>query len=183
MNKHFSDSDDYSLNKQVFGMINRVWGPFTVDRFASHLTKQVSAFNSRWWNPGSQAMDAFSQVWTHGINWIFPPPRLISRILTHMKLQKSCGTLLIPFWPSAFWWNILFKSPFVLMNNVLNWSDIHPGYGLFTPAPVGNRIFSDNPVNFRILVIRLCFCNSCRPYPPIQNKCINKICHLPFENL
>ena len=49
------DRDDWSLNSEVFGQLDRRWGPHSVDRFASHYNAQVSRFNSKFMSPASAA--------------------------------------------------------------------------------------------------------------------------------
>jgi hypothetical protein len=174
------DSEDYNLSELVFQRIDLAWGPFTVDRFASHLTNQIQKFNSRWWNPGSSGINAFSQNWQNEYNWCFPPPRLIARVISHMREQKACGVLVIPFWNSAPWWPILCHSPFVWHNFVINWSDLRVRFGLFFNKTCKNSIFSVNPCKFRILVLRICFCSKCKPYPLFQKRDMQSNCYMPF---
>ena len=40
------DYDDWSLSRSTFRELDKVWGPHTVDRFASHYNTQLSRFNS-----------------------------------------------------------------------------------------------------------------------------------------
>ena len=54
------DLDDWMLNPVVFAELDAAWGPHTVDRFASFQNAQISRFNSCSWNPGSEAVDAFT---------------------------------------------------------------------------------------------------------------------------
>ena len=51
------DYDNYSLNPMVFEWFNSLWGPYTVDRFASVHNARITRFNSRFWTPGSEAID------------------------------------------------------------------------------------------------------------------------------
>ena len=51
------DSDDWSLHPDLFAKLDAKWGPHTVDRFASYFNTQLPRFNSRFWNPGSEAVD------------------------------------------------------------------------------------------------------------------------------
>lgn len=46
------DDDGWKLDASLFDHFNSKWGPFMVDRFASHLSAQLPRFNSRWWSPG-----------------------------------------------------------------------------------------------------------------------------------
>ena len=31
------DSDDWEISSQIFNYLDSIWGPYTIDRFASHL--------------------------------------------------------------------------------------------------------------------------------------------------
>ena len=42
------DHDDWMLNPLVFGELNALWGPHTVDRFADGYNSQIPCFNSRY---------------------------------------------------------------------------------------------------------------------------------------
>jgi hypothetical protein len=45
----------------------------TIDRFANFNNKKLNRYNSLYWNPGSEAIDAFSQNWQFENNWLVPP--------------------------------------------------------------------------------------------------------------
>ena len=98
-------SEDYY--PACFRYIDQLWGPHTVDRFASLQTRQLERFCSRYRNPRCEAVYAFTIPWLKENNWIFPPPYLIPRVLKHMSAGGEIGTLLIPQWPSAVWWPLL----------------------------------------------------------------------------
>lgn len=45
----------------------KLWGIHTVDRFATHYNKKCVIFNSKYWCPDTECIDAFyegSKVWT-----------------------------------------------------------------------------------------------------------------------
>ena len=54
------DTDDWMLNPVHFCQLDILWGPHTVDHFASHNSFQLPRFCSRWWYPGSETVDAFT---------------------------------------------------------------------------------------------------------------------------
>ena len=91
------DTDDWMLNPVHFRQLDILWGPHTVDRFASHNSFQLPRFCSRWWCPGTEAVDAFTVSWGGENNWLVPPVFLIPRVISHMKVGKEQGTLIIPF--------------------------------------------------------------------------------------
>ena len=82
------DLDDWQLNPAVFTKVDREWGPHTIDRFADENNKQLDRFNSRYWSPGTEAVDAFSCNWRQEVNWLCPPVHLIPRAIQHVGRQQ-----------------------------------------------------------------------------------------------
>ena len=101
------DSNDYMLDPAYFNYIDALWGPHTTDRFAGLKTKQLERYCSRYYNPGYVAADAFTVSWSGEVNWLFPPPYLVPRVLRHMSAGRKNGTLIVPEWHSASWWPLL----------------------------------------------------------------------------
>ena len=56
--------------QSIFRDLDTQWGPHTVDRFASYYNTQFPQFNSQFWNPGSEAVDAFNSNWLGDNNWL-----------------------------------------------------------------------------------------------------------------
>ena len=54
------DHNDYMLNPSVFAWLDELWGPHSVDRFASPSNAHLDRFNTRYWASGSEAVDAFT---------------------------------------------------------------------------------------------------------------------------
>jgi len=70
------DFDHYRLNPAIFEWLNSVWGPYTIDRFASAHNAQLGRFNSRFRTPGSEAIDTFTCDWSGENNWwCLPGPK------------------------------------------------------------------------------------------------------------
>lgn len=105
----FVDADHWRLNAACFQRLDALWGPHTIDRFASHLNAQLPRFNSRFWCPGTAGVDAFSQNWHwHGeVNWCCPPFRLVGHLLRFLQLHHCTATVVLPLWRSAVWWPLL----------------------------------------------------------------------------
>ena len=97
-----------NLDVSIFQYLEQRWGPHTVDRFANCYNNQLPHFNSRFWNPGTEAVDAFTCDWGEDNNWFWPPVYLIPRIIMHARRCCVVGTLLAPEWPSAPFWPILY---------------------------------------------------------------------------
>ena len=59
------DYEDWGTTQEFFIFMNNLWGPFTIDRFASHTNTKLARFNSVFWNPGSENVDCFSVNWAN----------------------------------------------------------------------------------------------------------------------
>ena len=57
------DYEDWQTTVEFFNFIDEIWGPHTVDRFASVSNSKLRRFNSLFWYPESEAVDAFTQNW------------------------------------------------------------------------------------------------------------------------
>ena len=66
------DYGDRQLNPTVFSMLDSMFGPITIDRFANAHNTQLMHFKSHYWNPGSKAVDAFTVNWAGEKNWLCP---------------------------------------------------------------------------------------------------------------
>lgn len=49
---------EWEIHPKLFQYLDAVWGPHTIDRFASYQTNKCTKFNSRFWNPGCQGVNA-----------------------------------------------------------------------------------------------------------------------------
>ena len=97
------DVDDWQVHPRLFEELDDVWGPHTLDCFASLRTKQIEKFCSRWWNPGCAGIDAFTMDWSCERVWLVPPLYLIGQVVDMLVISKCHGTLVVPEWPSAPW--------------------------------------------------------------------------------
>ena len=102
------DIDDWQIQPLIFSQLDGLWGPHTIDRFANQLNSQLARFNSRWWCPDTEAVDAFTCDWGGDINWVCPPPCLIPRCIRHAANTLAVGSLILPCWPSAPYWPMIY---------------------------------------------------------------------------
>lgn len=102
------DFDDWSVSTAFFDYIASLFGSFTVDRFASHYSAKCARFYSKFWCPSSEGVDAFSVDWAGENNWLVPPVYLIGRTIFHLEACGARGVLVVPYWPSAVFWPIVF---------------------------------------------------------------------------
>jgi hypothetical protein len=105
---------DYSIPPRVFAALDAAWGPHTVDRFASSDNIQplrggyAGRFCSHYFHPDALWVDALSAPWADGeVNWAFPPPHLLGRVVRHFRSCRAVGTLIVPELPGAPWWPAL----------------------------------------------------------------------------
>ena len=89
------DADDWYLNPQLFQLLSSFWGPFDIDRMADQNNTQLKRFNSKFWCPGTEVIDCFTQNWSHCNNWVCPPPALLLSVLKHMAFWKASGVLVL----------------------------------------------------------------------------------------
>ena len=89
------DAGDWALSPLSFHGIDLAWGPHSIDRFANHLNAYLLRFNSRFWNPGAEGIDAFVMDWAGENNYVFAPVYLI------LRNCKASLSLVVPLWHSA----------------------------------------------------------------------------------
>ena len=100
------DYDDWEF---LFKELDRMWGPHTFDRFADSRNTKLKKFNSKFCCPDTAAVDAFSQDWSKDNNYLVPPIHLIAKVIDHLIITNYVGTLVVPWWPSAPFWPLLFS--------------------------------------------------------------------------
>ena len=147
------DKDDWSIHPTVFQQLELLWGSHTINRFANHLNNQLPRFNSRFWNPYSETVDAFTCNWVGESNWLCPPPFLIPRVIRYTLQTGANGTVIVPRWPSAPFWPLLFpdgctRALFIIEEKILDWSPY-----LVVPGRSGCSLFKGTP-NTDLLALR-----------------------------
>lgn len=79
-----------------FVQIEKRFGPFSVDLFASRLNKKCNKFYSRFPDPEAESVDAFTRSWKNEFFYAFPPFALILRTLRKIINDKAIGVLVVP---------------------------------------------------------------------------------------
>jgi len=141
------------LNPMLF---HRIWGPHTIDRFASPGNAQLDRFNSRFYLPGAEAVDAFTCSWAADNNWWVPPVHLVPRIIRHAQNNKSQGTLMIPKWLSSPFWLLLFPDGSGPAEFVAVWIELPLYDELILPGILGSSLLKSTP-NTPMIAVRLEF--------------------------
>eukprot|EP01126_Amoeba_proteus_P041576 TRINITY_DN4476_c0_g4_i12.p1 TRINITY_DN4476_c0_g4~~TRINITY_DN4476_c0_g4_i12.p1 ORF type:complete len:530 (+),score=62.30 TRINITY_DN4476_c0_g4_i12:1276-2865(+) len=94
---------EWMLPKETFLALERMWGPFPVDLFATQFNNQIEKFMSFWKDPKAMAQDALNQIWPQNC-YAFPPFILTGRILKKIRMEQLTVILITPLWESATWW-------------------------------------------------------------------------------
>ena len=78
------------MTTQLMMMFSKFWmfdgEPHTIDRFACSYNAKLSSFNSRFYQLGTEAVDAFLQDWEFENNRLLPPVSQIARVVNHLRL-------------------------------------------------------------------------------------------------
>ena len=64
--------EDWETTNTLFKYLNRVWGSFTIDRFANNKSCKTKVFNSKHRCPNTACVDAFSASWQQKNNYLVP---------------------------------------------------------------------------------------------------------------
>jgi hypothetical protein len=103
------DVSEYKLTREIFLKLNSLWGPFTIDAFASRANKQIATFWSRHADPETAGRDAFRQDWRRQKIWAFPPYPLIARVLNQVRDLRITAAIIVPCWTSQYWFPLLLE--------------------------------------------------------------------------
>ena len=99
---------EWKLHPGLFNMVDAMWGPHDIDRFASMMTSQLKEYNSLFWDPLSSGVDALAQSdWNIKNNYVNPPFALIPKVLDIIQNQKAVATLIAPMWRGQPWFQRL----------------------------------------------------------------------------
>ena len=108
-NKHSSMVDCLNLRSFV-SFLERRYGKFSLDAFANDYNCKCDRFCSLYHVPGSSGIDAFNFDWSNEFLLLVPPVSIIGRVLQHLLLCQAEGVLVVPCWPSAYYWPLLIKT-------------------------------------------------------------------------
>ena len=148
------DRDDWEVSQHIFDFLNRIHGKFTVDCFASNISKKCSKFYAKYWCSNVAGVNALSYDWSQENVWLVPPPKLVIQALDHCKVCNAKGILIVPKWYSAIYWPVI--------KDLLNqgkYLQILYEYknpkGFFKSCLFGNDIFTEGRFQSNVLVIKI----------------------------
>lgn len=97
--------DEWRVASWLFDWVQMKFGRHDIDRFASDATTMLPRYNSVFWDPKTEGVDALAQDWSHDNNYANPPFSLINQVVKKLGKYTSVRcTLLVPDWPSKPWY-------------------------------------------------------------------------------
>ena len=146
------DYEDWQTTEEFFHFVDQIWGPHTIDRFTSVSNTKSSRFNSLFWYPESEAVDAFTQNWRFVNNWLVPPIKLC-RTINHIVMCKVMVLVLFQNGhqePSGHYYS-------VKTWNTENMSSMILRIKMFlNMVQIPRVFFGSDRFNSRVLAVRLC---------------------------
>jgi ribonuclease HI len=107
-----ADSSESKLHPQLFQLLESAWGPHSLDGLASSTNTQLTRYVSYRHDPSCLYADLFSRAIARKENvYLFPPASgpLIPRCLDLIRRDQISATMILPVWPSQFWWPLLWQ--------------------------------------------------------------------------
>jgi hypothetical protein len=150
------DSDDWQIRPDVFAQLDQEWGPHSVDRFASHLNNYCARFNSRWWVPGTEAINALEQDWSRDVNWLVPPPRLALACVNKLVAERATCTLVVPKWKSASFWPCIVQTKDTFKSFIKDFRFLKRDC-IVSSGKGNNGCFGNRPLKFDMIAFRCSF--------------------------
>jgi hypothetical protein len=150
------DFDDWGISSDILFLLQREFGNFEVDWFASDYNAKLPVFYSRFWNPSCTGIDAFAEYWGDKFGLFVPPISIIHRVLRKMRTDRAKGLLVVPYWKSAIFWPLLCPDGHFI-GEVEQIIDIPTQKEFYVRCKNGKGIFGNVDLNFRMLAIKLCF--------------------------
>ena len=97
---------EWMLNKQDFhNVLGQLDFDPQIDLFASRSNAQLINYYSYRPDPGCSGVNAFTISWTFLDFYAFPPFAIIGKVLQKVQFDKAEGILIVPDWPSQYWFN------------------------------------------------------------------------------
>ena len=120
--RHFTENTEWSLHPDIFANVIQNMGKPDVDLFASKNNFQVKPYVSWGPDPFAIAVNAFHIKWnSFDLCYIFPPFRLLNRVLQKIFNERARAIVIAPDWPAQPWYaNIHRKSRKTLYFNKQN---------------------------------------------------------------
>lgn len=149
----YVDIDDWQITNPFFKDLDEKWGPHTIDRFASFENSKLHRFNSKFYSPNTEGVDAFSCSWENENNLFVPPVKLIPRVLKKIFNVPTVGTLVIPLWKSQCFWSMLKSTRYNWM--VKDHLIIENGRKILENSDIPFQILTSEKYNGSMIAVRV----------------------------
>jgi hypothetical protein len=103
------DTDNWEVSRTDCDHLNLLYGPFSIDLFATRDNAKATRFYSRSWEMGTQGVDSFTQNWQGECANAAPPVSLVMRTIRKVAITEMSGILIIPLWKNAKFWTFAFR--------------------------------------------------------------------------
>ena len=150
------DHDDWQIASRIFLYFQKLVGVFTLDPFAGTLNTKCSHFYSKWWCVGSAGVDAFCFTWKGYLCRVVPPPVLVGKTIKHLIHNRVNAVLVVPKWPSAAFWPILYPNG-VLAQGFSLLQEYKEPADFFQEGVFCNKMFTRAAFSGNVLVLRVKF--------------------------
>ena len=108
-NKTYFETE-WSLNSEVFNIVNDKFGPFDIDLMASRLNFKIDPYVSWRSDPGARFCNAYLLPdWNIYFSYCFPPFNQINRVLQKVIQDKCCMCIIVPRCTTQAFWPVLKK--------------------------------------------------------------------------
>ena len=105
--REFNDAIEWMLNPIHFRHITNVFGMPNVDLFASRVNKQINKYVSWKPEPEAFAVDAFTINWNNCYPYIFPPFRILGKVIAKIMEESVHAIVIVPDWPTQSWYPLV----------------------------------------------------------------------------
>ena len=129
--------------------------PHSGYRSACSYNSKVWRYNSRFYQLGTEAVDAFTQNWDGENNWILSLVSQISKVIAIAGACKTVGTVVIP--KTSYFWLLLCEDGKHWNAFVCDWVTLPKFKNLFVKGKAKNHVFCSKDLSFSVVALRLMF--------------------------
>jgi hypothetical protein len=104
------DSDNWEVKQEDFECIEGLFGPFSIDLFATSANAKCVRLYARSFESGALGVDCFAQKWAGECVYAATPVSLIMRTIRKAAISVNInGSLLVPLWKGAKFWTFAYR--------------------------------------------------------------------------
>lgn len=102
------DYEDWGVTNEFVQFMNNLWGPYTIDRFASSRNTKFFGLIPCFGIQVQKVLIVSVKNWCNENNWLVPPVILIIKTIKYLVSCKAKGRLIVPKWSSSPFWTFIF---------------------------------------------------------------------------